>query len=349
MKTHPSKLKGLLGTLFIFSCLFTASHAHATTISPVRFEISGDPGQTLQEEITIRNEQEDKQVYYPSYYNFEANGETGSPVFVQSSEGISSWMAGPSGVEVLPGDSKKITFVISIPANAEPGGYFGALLYGTTPPDQAGDQLAIGTQTGPLVLLRVNGEIQEKGAILDYMVKDGQKFFTSLPVTFMYRFQNSGNDRAKPEGTIKVRNIFGINVAVINANKVEGNILPHGIRKFEASWTKQDTDTSDKKVMPEGFWENATHEWHNFAIGYFRGVMNLSYGSTGQKASATVSFWVFPWQLLLIILVSILIVWFLVRTLLRRYNTWIIGKAEEAMIRHEKKSSEGPKHPRKTS
>jgi hypothetical protein len=328
----------ITGTGFIIILAFiilVPTCVKALTVSPIRYEISGDPGQVLEEKLNLRNETSASATFYPHYYNFQAEGETGVPSFVEPKDGLGTWIAGPAGITLAPGDNQTVVFVISIPKNTSPGGYFGALLYGTNPPNINGAQLAIGSETGPIILLRVNGDIKESASILDFKIKNDQSFFTALPVEMFYRFQNTGADRTKPTGNLIIRNIFGIKARSQNANPVEGNVLPGQIRHFDLVWQKSNAP-SPENYANRSFFEQIGYEWKNFAFGYFTANLDIFYGANNaQNAQAKTKFFVFPWQLLIIVILVIIIVLFVLITLIKRYNRWIIKQAEMAIERAE--------------
>jgi len=344
MQLSSAKIKNsFLFLLVIILFAGTFSRAYALTVTPIKYELSGDPGQVLQEKLTLRNEQDEPKTYYPSYYNFQAEGETGAPTFTSAKEDLATWMAAPAGVELAAGESKEITFTISIPKTAPPGGYFAAVLYGTIPPDQKGGTLAIGAQTGPIVLLRVNGDIKESASVIEFKTKGDRHFYTSLPVEMYYRFQNTGADRTKPGGELVIRNIFGIKSKSQTPNPVEGNVLPGQIRKFELMWKKHDSPAQDI-YSKKTFFDAVSYEWRNFALGYFTANLNLVYGSNNSNIShSEVKFAVFPWQLLVVLIVGAFLVYTILRTLVRRYNKWLIGQAEMALMRAEEKKEKREK------
>ena len=313
------------------------------TLAPVRVEIAGNPGETVQTNMTLSNNRDVEQTFYSSFTAFEAQGETGIPNYVVATEGLATWMHVPESITLAPLESRKITLAILIPKDAEPGGNFAVVFWGNQPPAVGTDQVAVGGKFGMLVLLRVNGEIKESGTILNYQTKDNRNFYTSLPVSFTYRFQNTGSDRVKPGGDIVVRNMLGLKSAVIPANKVEGNVLPHSIRKFETFWQKKNSPPSvDSKEPERSFFEEVGYQWHNFALGRYVATMNLVFASDKQTATGSVSFWVFPWQLLIVLTVLLLLAYFIIRKILRGYNRWIIQQAQEN-IEHELGMDEEPR------
>ncbi len=321
----------------LFSSFFLTYTAEALTLTPIRFEVSGNPGEVLTQEMTLINERDVAQTYYSSFANFEARGETGSPTFVDPTEGLGTWMVAEGSVVLAPGASKIVPVQIAIPKNAEPGGHFAAIFWGTNPKPKPGE-LAIGAKTGILVLLRVNGKVSEQGGLLEFGVKGNKKFFTSLPVDFFYRFQNAGGDRIKPEGDVVLRNMFWIKSSIVPANPVEGNILPKSVRRFETTWQSKNGVDKILDTEDETFWQAVSREWKHFAFGYYKAKLSLEYGVNKQKVESSVGLWVFPWQLTIVVLIVFLIVFFVGRTGLRRYNKWVIGQAEEMLKREQEKS-----------
>ena len=173
---------------------FTPMKADALTISPVRFEISGDPGQTLIGEMTLFNEREIAETFYSSFESFEARGgEDGTPDFIPAQKGLPTWIKTEPRITLEPGETKIVPFSIEIPKEADPGGHFAAIFWSNVPPVEVGEeQMVVGARIGTLVLLRVSGEIKEGGGVLEFGAEN--KIFTHLPISLFYRFANDGND-----------------------------------------------------------------------------------------------------------------------------------------------------------
>lgn len=310
------------------------SSVFAMTITPVRYEIKGDPGETIVKEITIINEDAVPVTYYSSFANFEAQGETGSAAFVEPKDDIGTWMKTNESVTLSPGEQKTINFSVAIPQNAEPGGHFGIIFWGTSPETNAdGKQLAVSAKTGLLVLLSVSGEVKEGGGLLDFGTQNKKFWYNSLPVSFVYRFQNDGGDRIKPAGFIKIRSFGFIPSKKLDANPVNGNILPASTRKFTIDWVKytQPEDYVEPTNFINSFFSKALYQWKNFAVGLYSSTLDLTYGIQEQKVKDSVFFFVFPWQLLICLIILFIIVFFIGRKLIKRYNNYIIKMAHSAM------------------
>lgn len=199
------------GILFLVIPIFSLN---AMTVSPVRLELSGDAGSTIGGSFKVFNDEKEAKTLYTTFENFEASGETGSPSFKPSQEGLASWITAPETIEIPVGESKTVDFQINIPPSTEPGGYFAAIFVGSTPPNSNPNELAIGSRLGTLILFRVNGEIDENGSLLEFSAQDKKKWHSALPVNFYYRFQNSGDDRVFPKSSLTIKNTIGRDRAV---------------------------------------------------------------------------------------------------------------------------------------
>jgi hypothetical protein len=298
--------------------------SYALTISPARLELGANPGDTVDETFTIINEQDTDQVYYTSVENFEAQGESGTPNFTQEKVGFSSWVEVQDKITIKKGEKLKIPFKVKVPQDADAGGHFAAIFLSTIPPTSGQNEVSVGAKVGMLMLLRVSGNIKEEGGVLSFFNKTNKKVVTTLPVDFIYRFNNNGGDRVKPVGNITIKNMIGMTTETLNANKNEGNVLPGSVRRFEVRWGTED-------ALPESasFFSFVKYELRNFAFGVYFANLDLSFGinSTSQKSMYLV---VLPWHLLVVVLVILLIIFSILRYALKRYNAWIIKQARLA-------------------
>ena len=328
-------MKFLIAIGFALAIVVLPFEAVALSVSPVRIEISGDPGKTVEGELLLTNEQEGTEAFYSSFGNFEAAGETGTPSFVVAEEGLATWIKTASEITLEPKEQKEVPYTIHIPEDADPGGHFAAIFWGSSPPQAEGSgEVSVATKLGVLILLRVTGDIKEGGGILEFNAGDEQKLFNSLPVNFEFRFQNSGNDRIKPEGEITIKNIFGKVSAVLPANEVEGNVLPQSIRKFKVIWKKiqedekdEKTDKAEEDTGKKGFFKELKNEKDNFAFGRYTATLDLEYGE--EKSQASFSFFIIPWRILTLTIIFLILAILIATKGLKKYNKWVIAKAQK--------------------
>lgn len=312
----------LYTTLFLFvvtvvSMPFSAS---ALTLTPTKFEVAADPGGVVITEIEILNEQTEAKTFYLSSENFEPRGETGSPFFVGGGSGLASWINTQESVFITAGERVTIPVTINIPDGTEPGGYFAAVFFGSQPPEAGdGSGVSIGGKVGTLILLRVNGEVKEEGGLLEFKTLDNKRFFSQVPITYMYRLNNAGGDRVVPRGEIKITNTFGSEVVVLSANENEGSVLPGSIRRFDTTWP----GTSD--LAPDAsFFSKAKYQLSNFRFGVYQAKLDLTWSASALKADDSYLIFIFPWQLLLLAFIILLILIFG----FKQYNRMIISRSK---------------------
>lgn len=301
----------------ITSILFLPVYVSALTISPTKIEVAADPGQTVINEIEVYNEQQEVKTFYLTYENFEPRGETGAPYFIGGGAGLASWIESTERFEIQPGEKITVPYSITVPADSPAGGYFAGIFFGTQPPLVGEEsEVAIGGKVGTLVLLRVNGDINEAGGLLDF--KAGDSFLlSSLPITFSYRFNNNGGDRVVPKGQITVKNSFFQEAATLAVNGIEGSVLPGSIRKFETIW-------EDDTLAPNAsFFSIVKYQLSHFQFGVYQAILDISWGESNQHGTAKTWLVIVPWQLLLVV-GALLIVLF---KGLGVYNKFIISRS----------------------
>jgi hypothetical protein len=215
------------------------------------------------------------------------------------------------------------------------GDLSGAIFLQATPPSSSGSQVAVNSKLGSLILLRVAGDFTQEAGILEFATKARHRFFSSLPITFFYRFQNTGDDHVKPLGDILITNTIGRTSKVLPANPVDGSVLPASVRRFESSWVESGKPLNEKtwEALPEAprsFWKAAGYQWKNFAFGKYKASLKIVYGTKELKSTrATFTFFVIPWQLLIIAIPSLVILLCVAWLLIKRYNRYIINRAQK--------------------
>jgi hypothetical protein len=320
--TSRNTLKKILSTLAVAGLgLSMIASAQALTISPARAELTGDPGESIPGSFVLINEQSADQTFYTSVENFDSQGESGTPNFTTSKEGLASWVKVIDKITLKKGERLTVPYSIDIATSADSGGHFAAIFLSTVPPTIGEGQVSVGAKVGMLVFLKVTGAIKEEGGLSSFAIKDGKKVLSSLPVEFIYKFKNDGNDRVNPEGNIVVKNMFGQETATIDANKAKGNILPNSTRRFDAR-----LGDMDAPAVSAPFMDQVKFQTKNFALGMYTANLNMTFGNKGV-AESTLTYFIIPWQLLSIVFGVILVIVIMLIMMLKRYNRWIIKQA----------------------
>lgn len=320
--------KVILGACFVVvGVLFGAvPSALAITIIPPSLEFEAPPGQTYQTSVKLFNETDQTVVLYSEATNFGAAGETGRPSYRFEADpvGLSSWISVEQGPYTLE-PSARVTVPITIapPADAEPGGHYAAIFFSDQPSDAVqGGAVSVGSKIGILLLARVPGDVTEAGGIKEFFIEDKHTSLNRLPITFVTRYENTGNVHLRPTGLIEIQNMLGSAVSSLEFNPSNGATLPQTIRKYDTIWQKGAVDEAG------GFWTEFKNERNNFAIGRYTASIDLEAGiDTEISDGAELTFWVLPWRVMIVwgigVIFILVILWFLIK----RYNKWVVAKA----------------------
>lgn len=314
--------------LIVIIICFASNPIFALTVSPAKLEVSGDPGQIVRGEVEIFNEQDSEKTFFVSYENFESRGDSGAPYFTGAEEGLATWIDTEDKFVLKSGERLTVPYSITIPDGAESGGYFGAIFFGSQPfKGEKGGEVSVGGKIGILVFLRVSGEVAEGGGLLDFTTKDKQRFFTTLPIFFEYRLNNTGGDRIVPSGEINIKNIFGFTSVKLLTNENKGSVLPSSTKKFSVVWEKESSVLkTNNEIKKGGFFGLVYKQITDFHLGWYTAKLNVSWGES-NTSNDSYDFFIIPWQLLLIVLIVFVFFGSLAFVGIRKYNRFIISRA----------------------
>lgn len=292
-------------------------------ISPIKIDELVKPGDVLKRTLKVTNTSSDPKTFYLFLSDFVADGESGKALLVTagSSEiGMSGWVdISPQGYDFAAGQEIEIPFTIKVPENVAPGGYYGALEVGTQPPkiniegEDKGAAMSMAQRAACLLILQVAGEVNEDADIREF-ISDKTFYGTPFDVKFIERIENKGNTHIKPQGAINIKNMFGKNVSIIRVNENGSNVLRKSVRKFEQEWT-------DK-----------------MAFGRYKAILGLTYGtesSLGGQGKKTLYaervFWIFPWKIIIPVMLALLLIGAFMAFLLNLYKNKAIKRAMEQL------------------
>ncbi len=260
--------------------------------------LTGGPGETIQTQVRVRNTANRSLQVRTLIEDFviDKDGKTPIPIGQQidSRFSLASWMSLPLSETLVPaGGIYALPIIIHVPDNARPGGRYAMVMHQpllpVTPDQAANSQAAVNQRVGTLVYFRVPGEVQEEAMIRNLTIPA----FTELgPVPISFDVENLSDVHIRPASEITIRNWWGQTVAVIRVDSQ--NVFPYSLRRFETKW---------QRVWG---WGRYTAHWQ------------VAYGEQGKVATAMAAFWLFPYRLVLILLIAGLVL-SAIATLLRRH------------------------------
>lgn len=285
------------------------------SITPPLFKVNMKPGETWSSVVKVVNNNAYPVTVYTQVADFKS-GEAGGVEFVKSEPDaagkgytLSQWLEITSEpVEISAFGSKDVPFKVMLPQTADPGGHYAAILVGNKPIDNTtGSVVKISSKLASLLLVRVAGEVVEKGDVREFSTS--KDFAKKTEADFTVRFVNKGNVHLRPEGEVKITNMFGQTRGVISINKKSefGNVLPESEKKWEFNWKGESSIWDAGRMQAELF---------------------LSYGEEGKQSEVRkINFWVVNLKPTLIVLGSLLLVVLLFIFFVRRFIKKSISKA----------------------
>ena len=200
-----------------------------------------------------------------------------------------------------------IQTTVKIPADAQPGGRYFAVLFEPTSDENKSDFMskeeAVAPRIASLVYLRVSGPVKDD-ALVKQLTAPG--FLEYGPIKITSEILNRGNYHINPQGNISITNMFGQIVA--QEKLADQNIFPEASRIF--------TNQLGEKWM----------------FGKYKISLNATYGDSGKVLTATVFTWVFPWKIASVITLAIIIIiliFFVIFRNMRRQEEQLEKKVEE--------------------
>ena len=263
-----------------------SSTANTLKVSPLRTDVTADPGETKTVKIIVTNPSNAEVSVKPIQNDFVADDkEDGSPAIIldeneySKSNSLKRFLVPLESFNLAGGETKVVEATINVPSNAEAGGYFGAIRFAPTAPDSGG-QVNMSPSVASIILLRVNGQVSEKLELTDFQVLQDNKatnyLLSDQSVSMLVRFKNNSKVQLAPFGSISVQKgdkvVYNAN---FNNSEQKDMVLPASARRWEVPL--KDIDGFGKYTVSATF----------------------TYGSANQTLEATQVFWVIPLPILI--------------------------------------------------
>ena len=273
------------------------------TVTPSNIELLVKPGDTITKEINVANFTGADVSINVDRRNFTAQGEEGQVSLTtnENSYSLASWITVAPEKDSIPNNTtQKFTVTIKIPNNAEPGGHFGSVVFGTTADKKNLKQTGavVSQEIASLILVKIAGDVNENAIIESF--KSLKPFYELGPVSFETRVKNESTVHVKPVGTLTVTDMFG---QKLTGQVEQRNILPGAIRKIPGML--------NNKLL----------------IGKYTASVSLVYGTQNNAPLvAQTTFWAFPVRYALVALVILILLFVMRKRLYKALKVILIGK-----------------------
>jgi hypothetical protein len=323
----------VLATFFLAPKIYAQQTAPAydVTVSPIFLDLSANPGDTITTKVRIRNNTTSP---IPVKVGVEKlTGDLNGNLSLQQAKNdytLSWFKFDNTSVTTAPLEWTDVPFTINIPKDAAYGYYWTITFTQDTSGTNAKSGVALTGAAGVPVLLKVNKAGAKAEAQLSQFSINN--FITEyLPADFTIKVENTGNVHIKPHGSIFISDGRSKDLAVLDVNPGLGNIIPNSARIFSASWAdgfivrqpviENGQPKVDKNGNPVETLQINWNKLTNFRIGRYTANLLLVYdnGTRDVPMQSTITFWILPWKVILGMLATVVIVFFVVRFLLKAY------------------------------
>ena len=284
-------MKFLLPVLIVISLFsFTGSvsaQGAGIKLIPTTIEKAANPGDVLNESLTITNVNSEEKEYFIYKRNIKGVGDGGVPLFSRDESEVTGyelidWVSYQDEPVKIPANGElTLPIIISIPQNATPGSHFGGIFVSAEPPKFRENGAGVGYEVASILTIRIAGEVVDNARIRSFST--GKLFYSEKNVEFNAKIENQGNILIRPHGPLEIHNMFGGKPQVLVVNDVLAGVFPGTARDLTFSW------------QDEGL-----------GFGKYEAILALSYdGDGGQRTiDSSLVFWVFPLKIMIPIAVG---------------------------------------------
>lgn len=273
-------------------------------VGPGRVEIEGKPGETIVREISVANRISDDRTFELTVEDVTGTDDpTKSVVLLGDQRGpytIKDYITFPKKTFTLDlGERARIPVTITIPPDAEPGGFYGSVLVSTVKTDTSevedgGTRSPIIARIGTLFFVTVPGDVAKQGQTKEISTVNDKLWYESGPISLHILYENTGSVHLNPYGELRIKNLFGEEVGFVELEPWFA--LPNSLRTREVIW--------DRELL----------------FGRYTATAYVNRGYDDIVDEVSVSFWVMPWKAVGGIFLVVFIIIFAVRVFFRKFE-----------------------------
>lgn len=288
------------------------------TISPVFFDLTSDPGTTLNEKIKIRNNTTSPIPIKLSVNKLSGDLNGNLTLSKDKNDLTLSWITFENDTVVLkPLEWTEIPLTIEVPKDAAYGYYWTIALTqdNASPLAKSGVSLT-GAAAVPVLLDVKKPGAKMQGKVVKFV--SDSNFYEYPPVKFSLSFENTGNVHVRPHGNIFIKDVLGRQVGLLDVNIGQGTVLPNSVRTFDTTWNDGFITVEpklvggqpklDKNGKPETQLNIRWDKILDLRIGNYTAsaLIVISTNTRDIPFEAQTSFFVFPWKLVIVIVLFVI-------------------------------------------
>lgn len=273
-------------------------------VGPGKIEVEGKPGETIVKEISITNRISDDRTFELTVEDISGSQDPDTSIVLLGEEvgpyTIKDYISFPKKTFKLNlGERAWIPVSITIPQDAEPGGFYGSVLISTLSSSRENDgagetKSPVIARVGTLFFVTVPGDIKREGYTKEISLSDDKWWYEKGPIKFHILYENKGSVHLNPYGELRIKNILGEEVGFVEMEPWFA--LPNALRSRDIIW--------DRELL----------------FGRYTVTAYVNRGYDDIVDEVTTSFWVLPWKIVLPIFVALFVLIFITRFFFRNFE-----------------------------
>ncbi len=290
----------LVAPVFVHGYIIEQTDATITgdfVIEPAKIELSLSAGEIAERTITVINRTDARKDYLISTEDIKGSNDLSMSVELlggmQGPYSLKDYIS-PEVANFSLGSGEKINLPIriKIPADAEPGGLYGTVLFSVSQQKDPSQEDKFGakiiSRLGSLFFVRVKGDAREGGRLERFNWEADKMLFFGQPKALEIVFRNDGNVHLNPYGLVEIKNLLGSTVEMIE-------ILPY-------------------YSLPDSLRYRKVEASHPIFFGRYTASLALKRGYGDVVEEQKIVFWVLPVRLIGIVSIALVVFWFTVRS-----------------------------------
>lgn len=273
-------------------------------VGPGRTTLELRPGETVTIDLSVSNRISNKRVFNLVVEDIAGSddpqqgirtlGDTIGPYSIRD------YVSFPAdSFELNLGERAKIPVTISIPPDAEPGGYYGAVFVTTNRTDQAegrtnAAQSPVIARIASQFFITIPGQVDRSSVLRDVSLVSDQWWYDRGPIELAVTAENTGNIHLVMGADMVIKNLFGQEVGLVEAEP--WYVLPRSVRLRTMTWDRE------------------------FLLGRYVAEVRVARGHDDLIDTTSVAFWVLPWRIVGGGFVIIFLIIFAIRSFFRTFE-----------------------------
>jgi hypothetical protein len=272
-------------------------------VGPGRIELEVKPGETITTEISVANRISDDRTFEITVEDAAGSPDASRAVVLLGAERgphtIKDYISSREQTFTLDlGERARIPVTVSIPPDAEPGGFYGSVLISTVQVDTTessnSTRSPIIARVGTLFFVTVPGEVTRAGETKELTLLNKKWWYEKGPIELAILYENTGSVHLNPYGELRIKNLFGEEVGFLELEP--WFVLPESLRTREVTW--------DRELL----------------FGRYTATTLINRGYDDVIDERSVVFWVLPWRAMGGIFVVVFIILFGLRLFFRTFE-----------------------------